>query len=694
MPDNFFTPESIAVAGVADDPANIGYRIIANLKRGGFRGDVVPLTAECGKIQGLDCYRDLNDYGEAVDLVVIASPRESVLDAARDATGAGTGAVLVITRGFRETGGRGAELEKELVDICHGAGARLMGPNSMGIINTGISMNASITSDMPGPGGVSIFSQSGAICSAMLDMASSRRLGVACVANIGNKADLDETDMIRWYGADSATKVILGYVENISSGDDFVKNAETVTAEKPVIVMRAGTTKAGRRVASSHTGVLAGEESAYCAAFKRSGVIRADSFDELFDYAAAFFSQPLPEGGRIMIVASAGGPGTVAADAVEKAGLEVADMGNASLPALRELAAGYAQGKSPVLVADDAHPDMYVAALRAGMEDDGVDAVLLVLSSGSMFHPDEIVRAVSSAADSYSKTVVISWMGQSLPVSHESFPCSIPDYPSPERAVAVIKAMYEYYQWKHRPPRLVTRFRVNRRKVARIVGRHRNTGRLFLGDIKAKKILDAYGFTTLPGGLAASASEAVEIAARIGYPVALKIVSSDIIHKTDLGGVKLNIFDSSGVEDAFDLMMLRVRQSHPSANIEGVFVEKMAERGLEVIIGMHREAGFGPMLMFGLGGIFVEVMKDVTFYLAPITENEAVQMLKSTRSYELLQGKRGTKAVDLHAIAGCLQRISQLATDFPDIMELDINPLIVGGEGSEPVVVDARMTLA
>lgn len=694
MLENFFSPGSIAVAGITNEPDHPGYRILDNLIKSGFKGDLVPLTADFNEIQGRECYRDLGDYGEAVDLVVITSLREEVAEAVKDAVGAGSKAVLVITQGFRETGSQGLDMENELVDICHGAGVRLMGPNTIGIINTAMDMNASLYPELPEPGGVSIFSQSGAICSAMLDIASARHLGIASVANIGNKADLNETDMIRFYGKDTSTRVILGYVENISSGDDFVKGTENVTAEKPVIVMRSGTTSAGKKVAASHTGVLAGEETAYGAAFKRAGVIRADSFEELFDYAAAFSTQPLPAGKNIMIVASAGGTGIVAADAVEKAGFKVADLDIASLLTLDKIDGSYGQGACPVLVAGDSSPDVYVSAVKAGMDDEGVDAILIVLASGTLYDPGEIINAVASASESYNKTVLISWMGKKgLSHREEFFHGGIPDYPSPERAVGVIKAMHEYYQWKNRPPRLVTRFRVNRRKVARIIRRHKNTNRLFLGDIKAKKILDAYGFATLPGGLASSPSEAVEIAARVGYPVAVKIVSPDIIHKTDLGGVKLNIFDSTGVEDAFDLMMLRIKQQHPSAYIEGIFVEKMADRGMEVIIGMHREPRFGPMLMFGLGGIFVEVMKDVTFYLAPITEEEAVQMLKSTRSYEMLQGKRGAKAVDIHAIAGCLQRISQLTTDFPEIKELDINPLIVGEEGREPVVVDARMTL-
>ena len=694
--ENFFSPKSIAVSVVKNEAIDPGYKIIFNLKSGGFTGEIVPLNTEHDDIQGLTCYNDLQDYGEPVDLAVITSERNDVLKSVRDAVNAGTKAILIVTSGFKETGLDGFEIENEIVEACRSGGARLMGPNSIGLINTSINLNASLANDIPPKGGISIFSQSGAICSAMLDMARHYHLGISKVANIGNKADVDESDMILCYGEDKTTSVLLGYIENISAGDRFVKNAETVTTQKPVIILKAGNTSSGRKAAASHTGAIFEEENAYCAAFKRSGVTRADTFDELFDYAAAFSMQPLPHGKRIMIIASAGGPGTVAADAVERAGLEVAEVEYSSHPILLELADTYGHGDSPVTVVGDSAPEVYVETIEAGMKEQAVDAVLLVLATGNLYHPEKIIKEVTRHVASYGKTILISWMGRKkMPADkQEFFNTHIPDYPSPERAVAALKAMYEYYQWKNRPPRLVTRFRVNRRKVDRIIRRHRATNRLFLGDIKTKRILDAYGFHTLPGGLASSAEEAVEIASRIGYPVAVKIVSPDIIHKTDLGGVKLNILDASGVEDAFDLMMLRIRQRHPSARIEGVFIEKMAERGLEVIIGMHREPGFGPMLMFGLGGIFVEVMNDITFYLAPITEDEAVQMLKSTRSYEMLQGKRGKKGVDIHAIAGCLQRISQLTTDFPEIQELDINPLIVGEADREPVVVDARMTLS
>jgi len=345
-------------------------------------------------------------------------------------------------------------------------------------------------------------------------------------------------------------------------------------------------------------------------------------------------------------------------------------------------------------VLGDADPERYVAAIEAALNDDEVDAIIVILTPQAMTRPAETARAIASKLNRQ-KPVLASFMGGKgvMPGRAELGEAGLPEYDSPERAVEALKAMYEYASWKQRPPRVVTRFPVNRRRAERIITRHQRTGRLHLGEVKAKSILDAYGFRIPEGKLASSSDEAIEIAKRVGFPAAMKIVSPDIVHKTDLGGVQLNLASAGKVRDAYDLMMLRIREKAPDARIEGVYVEKMVDTGLEVIIGMSRDPQFGPMLMFGLGGIFVEVMKDVTFHLAPITSEEAVQMLLTTRSYEILKGKRGQKGVDLEAIANGLQRISQLTTDFPEIQELDINPFIVGEIGGTAVVADARMTL-
>lgn len=694
MLEGLFYPEKIAVIGASRTPGKVGHDIVANLISSGYAGEIIPINPAADEVLGIPCHKSLAKAGIKIDLAIIAVPRKLVLDAAGDAIAAAAKAITVITAGFKETGSEGAEVEQKLAELCRSRRVRLLGPNCLGLLNTDNAMNASFAGRMPEAGAISVISQSGALCTAILDMAAARHMGLAKMVSIGNKADLNEADLLLALAGDDQSKVILAYLEDISSGDEFVKAATEASTTKPIIILKSGTTEAGQRAASSHTGVLAGAEIAYGAAFKRSGVIRADTFESLFDYAAAFAMQPLPKGKRVLIITNAGGPGTMAADSVEKSGLTVAMLSSNTASALREKLPAAASVANPIDVLGDAEPERYVAALNAAQNDDSVDAIVVILTPQAMTKPAETARAIAGCL-SGDKPVVAAFMGGAdvMPGRDELVAAGLPDYPSPERAIAALKAMVEYASWHKRPPRVVTRFRVNRRRVERIITRRLRTKRLQIGEVKAKSILQAYGFQIPDGYLASSSTEAMEIAERIGYPVAMKIVSPDIIHKSDLGGVRLNVTNSEAVQDAYDLMMLRIGQRAPDAWIEGIYVEKMMARGLEVIIGMNRDPQFGPMLMFGLGGIFVEVMKDVTFHLAPITAEEAVQMLMSTRSYEILQGKRGHKGVDLQAIANGLQRISQLTTDFPQIAELDINPFIVGETGSDPVVADARMTL-
>lgn len=691
---SLFSPSTVAVIGASRRREKVGHVILSNLVRGGFAGKIVPVNPEADELLGLPCLPNLQKYGKPVDLSVVAVPPPAVHDAVRSSIRAGAKAVVVVTAGFREAGEEGLLAEEELARLCRSGGARLLGPNCLGLISTGAGLNASFAGGMPRRGGISVFSQSGALCTAILDTVAARKLGLAKVVSIGNKADLSEVDLLLALARDEETRVIVGYLEDIRSGDEFMAAAEEAATAKPVILLKAGTTGAGRRAATSHTGVIAGAEIAYGAAFRRSGVVRADTYDALLDSAAAFAMQPLPRGDRVLIITNAGGPGTMAADAIEKAGLHVASLGERTAAALRRNLPGAAAIGNPVDVLGDAGPQRYAAALAAAQEDEGVDAVLVILTPQAMTRPAETARAVAGGIRG-DKPVLAVFMGGSevMPGREELVAAGLPDYDSPERAVVALANLRDYALWKRRPARVVTRFRVNRRRVERIIARRLRAGEHRIGEVRSKNILRAYGFMIPEGAVGVSAEEAVEAAERIGYPVAVKIVSPDIVHKSDIGGVKLNLSSGIEVEDAFELMMLRVRQRAPEARIEGAYVEKMLPRGVEVIIGMSRDPQFGPMLMFGLGGIFVEVMKDVTFHLAPVTHDEALQMLVSTRSYEILQGARGQRAVDLGAVATGLQRISQLTTDFPQIEEVDINPFMVGEIGREPFVADASITV-
>jgi len=693
--DVLLNPKSVAVVGASRTEGKFGHTILANLINGGFQGEIIPINPAVDELLGLPCFPSLSDYGKEVDLVVLAIPRSTVKAAVEECAKVKAKAVIITASGFRESGAEGAALEQELVELCHRRDIRLLGPNCLGCINTEVKLNASFAGNMPKGGGISVFSQSGSLSSVMLDLLADRHLGLSKLIDIGNKADITGVDILSYLAKDEQTKVIVGYLEDIATGKNFVKAAEEAATRKPVIILKSGTTAAGIKAAASHTGLPASADTAYGAVFKRSGVIRADTFEALLDFAQALSMQPLPKGDSILVITNAGGPGILAADAVEEAGMKVAELDHQTEILLNAQLPQPVSADSPINVLGDADPEHYAAAIKVAQADPAVDAILVILIPQAMSQPAETARAIAASIDG-SKPVVATFMGGSklLPARKELTAAGLPDYENPERAVAALKGMREYATWKERPPRTVTRFKVNRRRVERILSRRQRNGRLQLGEVKGKDVLGAYGFQIPQGALASSTEEAMEIAERIGFPVAMKIVSPDIIHKSDLGGVFLNITNGESVEDTYDLMTLKIRKKVPDARIEGVYVERMVDKGLEVIIGMTRDPQFGPMLMFGLGGIFVEVMKDVTFHLAPITEQEAIQMLKSTKSYAMLQGRRGQNGLDISAIASGLQRISQLTTDFPQILELDINPFIVGNFGSEPVVADVRMTLA
>ncbi|MCY3024417.1 MAG: acetate--CoA ligase family protein [Planctomycetota bacterium] len=702
----------MAVIGASRTPGKVGYEIVANLVNGGFRGQIVPVNPAAAEIVvqpsgqraaetpgaqpvRLKCCKDLPSYGAKIDLSVIAVPSKAVKAAVADSINAGAQTVVVITAGFKETGPEGAEAETELAALCAGRGVRLMGPNCLGVINTHHHLNASFAKRMPGRGGIAVISQSGALAAAILDWAAGRQLGLASLLSIGNKADLNETDFLRALADDKHTNVIACYLENITSGDEFVKVAEQVATVKPVLVLKVGTTQAGAKAASSHTGSLAGADIAYGAAFKRAGVVRAETFEALFDYASALAMQPLPKGNNVAIVTNAGGPGIMAADAVEDTGMKVAALTPRIAEVLKTKLPAAASVGNPIDVLGDADAARYALALDAAQDDPAVDTIIVILTPQAMTYPVETAQALAKCARG-EKPILVTFMGgvDVEPGRRELARANLPDYPSPERAVAALKAMCDYAAWRRRPPRIVARFPVNRRRAERIIARHLRAGIYQVGEVKAKEILRAYDFDVPAGQLASSADQAVEIAQLVGFPVAMKISSPDILHKSDVGGVKLNLSNAEQVRDAYELMMLRIGRRAPEARLDGAYVERMCARGREIILGMTRDPQFGPMLMFGLGGIFVEVMKDVAFYLAPITAEEAMQMLMGTKSYALLKGARGQTGVDLNAIAGGLQRISQLVTDFPQIAEMDINPFIVGEAGQSSVAADARITLA
>jgi acetyltransferase len=696
MLEALFKPQTIALIGASRIPGKFGYRLLANIITGGFAGVIVPVNPQAETILGLPCYHKLSQFAGRIDLCLIAVPAALCKIAVREAIEAGARSVVIMSVGFKESGEAGAELETEIAEICRLRDVQLLGPNCLGLINSGHKLFAFDAEQRPGLGGISMISQSSSICALFLDRMVSDHLGLAKMISIGNKAGLSEIDLLRALAVDQQTAVIVGYLESVNAGDSFVKAAEYATSRKPVIFLKAATTLAGRKAVAAHSGEVISQDSAYGAAFRRSGVIRAETLSALFDFTAAFTLQPLPKGNRVLVLSNAGGPGIMAVDAVERAGLIAGYLDSQASFALREKLPAAATIYNPIDLLGDASPERYRVAIDVAVNDRNVDAVVVIFVERDRETPGRSVAIAQAivSCNCQQKPMITCLLGCEEGEARDVLiRGGVPEYDSPERAVGVLKVMCEYTAWRHRPPRVVTRFKVHRRRVERIISRHLRTNRLHIAEVKAKDILEAYDFHVPDGHLTTSVEDAIEQAERIGYPVAMKIASPDIVQKSDFGGVKLNIVNRQGVQDGFDLMMMRVSQRAPEAWIDGIYIEKMLDRGLEVIMGMHRDPQFGPMLMFGLGGIYVEVMKDVAFNLAPITFDEAMTMLTSTKSYQILVGTRGEGAVDMAVLAHCLQKISQLATDFPQIAELEINPLIVGEIGTDPVVADAKINL-
>lgn len=683
-------PRSVAVIGASRRPGKVGHEVFSNIINGGFEGSVIPVNPSAEEILGVKCVEHLSALGTTVDLCVVAVPTPAVADAVESAIKARCKAIVVVTAGFGETGSEGAIAESHLAERCAQAGVRLLGPNCLGLINTGHRLNATFARGMPKLGSISVLSQSGALCTAILDWARMSGLGLAKVISIGNKADIDEADVIEALAGDDQTGLVVGYLENITSGERFIRAACSLTSSKPFILLRAGVTKAGMWTATAHTGYLAGADPAYAAAFKHAGIIRADSVEALWDYASGFSRQPLPQGNRVGVITNSGGPGVITADAIERAGMKLAHLNGKTIEALKARLPLKGTVYNPIDVLGDATPQRYAETVGAVLREESVDSAVVILTAHAMTKPAETVEAITAVAPD-DKPLVLVCLGETdLKRVADS---KVPVYPSPERAVATLRAMHEYRVWQNRPEQVIVRFPVNRRRVERIIKRHLRAGRVRVSEVDAKKILQAYDLKVPEGGVAHSPQEAVDLAQRIGFPVAMKIVSTDVLHKSDVGGVKLNVSSAADVRDTYDLLALRADREKPPVRLDGVYVEKMCGQGVQVVLGTTFDPRFGPLLMFGLGGTFVDRLESLSYHLAPVTAEEAMQMLAETRSYAMLSGLTNGDRIDFAAIAGGLQRISQLATDFPEVKELSIDPYLVGGAGVDPVVVDARMTL-
>jgi len=693
--ERLFAPRSVAVVGASRDPDKVGYRVVENLLKGGFEGAIYPINPTATEILGRRVHPSLSDIGAPVDLAVIVLPAPLVLPTLEACAAQGIGAAIVISAGFKEVGDAGAQLEAALRKRVRELGVRVLGPNCLGLIVTDSKLNATFAKDMPASGGIAFVSQSGALCTAALDWAVGLGIGFSALVSLGNKADLSEAEILEVLADDPKTRVIVGYLEAVEDGQRFLQVAGEASRKKPVVFFKAGTTEGGARAASSHTGALAGADRAYEAAFKQAGVIRARSLHELFDFARVFASLPLPRGNRIAIVTNAGGPGIVAADACEGGALRLADLSESTVTALKRVLPPTASLHNPVDVIGDATAERYQAALEAVVADPGVDGVLALATPQAMTDLEKFAHAVVEVSKTAGKPVLAAFMAEaSLRDANKILlRGAVPDFPFPDEAVKALDAMVRHAAGRERAP-LPDRLPADRAGVAVLVKRAFDRGVTTLGESEAREVIAAYGFRGPKSVRASSASEALDAAGRIGYPVVLKIVSPQILHKSDVGGVRVGLASKEAIHEAYAQMVARAGAAAPHARIEGVLVQEQVTGGREVILGMARDPQFGPLLMFGLGGIYVEALKDVTFRIAPLARAEAEAMMREVRAFPILQGVRGEAPADLAALVEDILRLSQLVSDFPEIAEIDINPLFVKPEGEGTVALDARIRLA
>ncbi|NIS82376.1 MAG: CoA-binding protein [Anaerolineales bacterium] len=696
--DAFFTPRSVAVIGASTKSHKLGYAVLDNLVNGGYLNDdrkVYPINPKAEKILDLPAYPSVTDVKGSIDLAVIVIPYPIVPQALRTCGEKAIPAVIIISAGFREAGMEGLERERELIEIAKEYDIRLIGPNCLGVIDTVTPLNASFSTGLPPGGPMDFMSQSGALGTAILDWAHAGKLGLNKFVSLGNKADVSEADLLQSWVNDANSNVILAYIEGLPDGQEFIKIARVVSKKKPVIVLKSGTTQAGSRAVSSHTGSLAGSEQAYAAAFRQAGVLRATSLQDLFDNALAFGYLPTLRGDRIAIVTNAGGPGILATDALERAGLSLARFEQDCIRRLEQFLPDAASAANPVDVLGDARADRYRFALEQVTADPNVDGVMVILTPQATTEIVETANVLVEFAGNIDIPLIACFMGEArVEEGAEVLEAhKVPNFAFPERAASVFKSMSTYRRYRSEALPTFETFQVDRLSTRQTIDDALSSGRVAIGDAEARAILNAYDLRTPPSEVADTPEQAVEIANSMGYPVVLKVASPDILHKTDVGGVKIGLQNASDVRDAFDLITYRARRYLPEARLWGCLVQKMMPTGLEVLIGMNRDPQFGPLVTFGLGGIYVEILKDVAFRVAPFSRHEAQEMLGEIRTHALLLGVRGQPPVDQQAIVDALLRIGQLVLDFPEISELDVNPFIVYERGQGGIAIDMRLIL-
>ncbi len=698
----FFQPRSVAVIGASRDPTSIGYRILEALTVNRFQGPVYPINPKAAVIGSLRAYPDVRALPEPVDLAVIAVPRDAVLDVVDGCAEQRVKALVVITAGFAEVGVEGRALQQRLLEKVRGYGMRMVGPNCLGLLNTdpAVQLNASFSPVFPPPGGVAMASQSGALGLAILAAARRFHLGLSTFVSMGNKADVSGNDLLQYWEEDDRTRVILLYLESFGNPRRFARIARRVSRRKPIVAVKAGRTLAGRRAAGSHTAALAASDVAVDALFRQTGVMRADTLEDLFDLAAALDSQPLPAGRRVAIVTNAGGPGILCADTCEARGLLVPELGETTKARLAEFLPPAASRGNPVDMIASASPDDYRQTIETVLASEEVDALVVIYipvdraQMAALLHGIRAGVAAGRRAGGMGKPVLACLMveeGMSSPLQleHER----IPTYAFPEAAARVLSRVTEYAEWRAQPMGMFLEYDDLQPQVAREICRKALDahGAAWLATEDTRNVLRAMGLPIAPGGVARTADEAVELARSVGFPVAVKLASQQIIHKTEMGGVSLQLQDEAAVERAFEAIRNRLAQEGKREAMEGVLVQPMVSGGVEVMVGVTQDPLFGPLIAFGLGGVHVEILGDVRFRVTPLTDRDASEMVREIRGYRLLQGYRGHAPADVQALEEVLLRLSLLVEEVPEISELDLNPIFALPPGQGCRIVDARI---
>ncbi len=691
----FFDAKGVAILGASTNPRKLSYGILENLISYGYKGEVYPVNPNASEILGKKAYASITDVPDPVELAVVVLPVTVIMDTMKEIGERGIKAVVIITGGFRELGEEGAKVERAVKELARSYGMRVVGPNCVGTIDVRTGLDSTFIKGLPPAGPIAFISQSGAICGGVIDLIINSKIGFSHFASLGNEMDVTEADMLEYFAEDENAKVIAMYVEGIQDGPRFMEVARRVSRKKPIVFLKAGKNDAGAKAVSSHTGSLAGSYTAYQAALAQAGVVEVETISQLFNVAWALGTQPLPAGKRVAMTTNAGGAAALAADSLAFNGFELAQISPEIQQTLRTKLNPSAQVSNPVDMLGSVSPEDYIWSLSNLDADQGVDVLLPILVPQSLVDTEGVANSWIEIGRKTQKTLLTCLMGErsTLEAEQSLNMAGVPVYAFPDEAGRVLKGMMQYKQLLTKPefkPVAVDNVEKNKMEAALALV----DGTQAVGEYETRIMLEAYGIASVPGDLAGGVEEAVEIAEKAGYPVVLKIVSEDILHKSDSGGIALNINNSDALRVEYSKLMERIAKNEPNARIRGVMVEQMAPKGVEVIVGMRRDPTFGPMMMFGLGGTMVELLKDISFKVAPLTSEDIDEMIEDTLAGKLLKGYRGSPKADIEAVKQVIASLSQLSMDTPAISEIEINPLIVYPEGQGAISLDSRAILA